>query len=389
MKYGPHNKHRSHTDKFIEGANKFVRGTAKSSVSAVKKLERGRQDLRAVLGRNGRIKLHEAQKWKKSGTNTSDIHSGLQSSKWSIPASRKLPKSVKGAVMIMSENRSAITTSVAGAQGVLAVYVSGTPSQWVSPASGTSVAPSIRQSEIPYFDMNPNRFTTGSGKLPATVPLDDRLCLLSQETIIDVSNFTSLATNLEMYVFRCTNNTDFDPVYLWNQQITADAYSVTPYGAPLAGTQFPSTFGASSSATPYMQPKGPLIRGFYKMIGKKQLYLAGGASESVKLNIGHNWVAKEQAIISNANAYCPGSVVIVFRQLGMVAADQTVTARLATHGISKIGAVFNTRYFFKGVYGNGARLRSQLAWGIEPYGATVANLVQIDSKDVPIQEAEL
>lgn len=276
--------------------------------------------------------------------------------------------------MVLYDCRQAIATCGAGVQGAANVYFSGTQDQWLN--STTSATPTLTQSAIAYVSMNPNEHMTGSNILTNTnFGGDEKLCFVHEELIIDASNFSNAASEIQLFIFRSTKPTSISPTSAWNTAISDQGMGLAVALAPPAGATISAGtphYGALNSAFPYQKPKIALIHKLgWKLEHVSKAFLASGAGRSWVLSVHHNHVMSLNEVNDYATTYVPGTMGIMAVVRGTPVVDVT-SGSLVTFSSPEVGMIFTSKKQFKSVANNQNR-KIQIGFDNVPTGTTAAN----------------
>lgn len=332
---------------------------------------------------------------------TTGVHSGFATLTKRISLGHPWNKRCVGSAKIqLTEVTQTVIKDTSGIQipGVVAACNTTKQAMVSSAAAGSAATVAYDQGSVRLFDLNQNRASTGSAWWTANpTPRQDQLFVGNVVMQTDIRNFSSVGVIVDLYYCTPNQNTNQDPLVVWNTVLRAASDSVKPLnGYPPAGST-----GGFAGAAQYTMPglRPSQIAGFrqtWKILHTHHMCLGASASESITMNINTNYLLDYKKILSangqtdqnftftNANVTSNflrhGSVVVFAVQRGEIILD-TTTSAVATYAGTDVGYVTSKRYCLKMLAGNGARLDSQVVDSNIPTGTLLANQKHVDMDD--------
>lgn len=172
------------------------------------------------------------------------IHGEIERCYTKINLGRK-PKSIRDGKWKYMDQFQGLYNGAAGQQAVISVSNILNVGNFLSDGSVTST--SLARG---LFDINPNEYNSGSPLYSAgQIPADDRI--MCEEVILKYEwcNFASTSIALDLYIFECIANTQYDPYTVWNAALAAQglgqpvSHEVTVSGSVGSGTLVAGTQG--------------------------------------------------------------------------------------------------------------------------------------------------
>lgn len=229
---------------------------------------------------------------------------------------------------------------------------------WTQANGGTGNP--IQTTVIAHFDVNPNRNITGSSLYAAgTLPAADKYALVSTNTTIDMTSFTTYASFVKIHVLECIANTSDNPLVLTQTSEVNAALgpaSITYPGAAnnlVAAGSVPLqivTGGVPATAKSIIGFNASTVANLRKFWKRKKVitvYLAPGGSERVSLEIIHNSV-RSRDYLADAPQFIKGTVCLVYEVTGAVVKGQDANQPVV-HATPEVGVAHKIKYNFKGV----------------------------------------
>ena len=196
------------------------------------------------------MKVQKKMKAGASRTNTQneeeyvgdDLKSGVTGSRLRVVVSKRIHPSI-GQVKGYQFVYPGLITGAAGQSGMSTLAQYGTLSQWTTASSNVLTAGNTTLSQTPFFDLNPNRNTTGSGQFGQTAPLTDRLIFTKVIQVLTISNLENVPVDIELFYVKAKRDTNG----LCTDELSTELQSMgLASGAmtyPAAGTNLGSAVG--------------------------------------------------------------------------------------------------------------------------------------------------
>jgi len=281
---------------------------------------------------------------------------------------------------------------IAGLQAVTTdVFMVNTISQFLA---STGNGYESGQAFYELFSMNPNQNTTGGVLFPpVTDPANDRIAIKNVNIDMQLTNFTSAAVTVDLYFLQAKVHTTETPTEVWRSLLVREQMGTSDIGIPVAstgtrnddaGAMIPEYFGASPEQVPAWSK-------FFKIMKKRVIQLAGGATQKVGVTVVVNHVfAKEEISELNIDAVeimAKETVICMAIARGQVINDKTVTADLVTSFPTtapvEVGLVGTMRWNLCGVKDSANRFTiNQAAQNIT--APTLGGTQMIDTEDAEI-----
>lgn len=285
------------------------------------------------------------------------------------------------------QTHSGFITSSAGTQGTLELCSVNTPSQClVSSGIGFTNIQNHTALEV----LNPNITNTGGGVMSAvTVPPEDQFCIKKNFIDIEMTNMSGVACYLDLYIVKTKKIHTFAPLITWDGGYVNEAFGQPaetmpgPGGAVLNLNTY--TAGYMTRSVVGTNPMdSPVFRSTYKIVTKKNIILAGGVTEKLKITIALNKVIKRDvanAYIAATTPYPPWVYTVFTVARGQVVADRTDTAHVTpTYGPVDIAYIANVRTACCAVANQQGKLSTNRGAMLVPIGALPANLSYINEE---------
>lgn len=273
----------------------------------------------------------------------SDLHSALSSRLVTVPGSR-LPRYVKTTGMLRYvQNHTAIYTSFSGQQGVATVCYVNSLAQCLT---STGVGYGKNENATGLFHMNPNEAVSGSfaAVVPTgTIVANDRIALLANSIMLEVSNMSGLATYLDIYLLECKKATQREPPDNWDIGMSDEGLNTGVQTFPTPGYAAPPTGGYQSYYMVGARPQeSQSFNAFWRVRSVRKVMLGGGASETVTFVIRNQKVLKKNDLsqqLALGNNFVPGTFCIMFVQRGALVIDDTAATHQVTYGSTQIATI--------------------------------------------------
>jgi len=249
--------------------------------------------------------------------------------------------------------------------------------------------------------LNPMQKVTGGAYYTAgTVPLNDVFKLDDIKLEIDMSNFETVATLLDVWVVLSKDDTIIGPQAQWSNGLAntagppdnADAVE----GSVTAGVYVQPTEGRVTQSFPGQTPMADrTFRQSTKVLAHKSFEFAGDTQVKWSLCLKYNklvdkvkWLLKQATMVgAPTNFYVKGfTVSLMYRVRAQVTATSKVTgALIPTYAPANIGVVVNRFYKCQTVFGPN-RIQTATAMPYIISGGSIADMVAInvvDTKGAP------
>ena len=237
-----------------------------------------------------------------------DVHSGMTSTGYKVVANPKVPRSVDpGRAFQYIETFQGVLTSNLGPQQAATVNVCiGTTSQAIV-GEGTSVQhfDNPTSSSVPYLQLNPNQYITGStvyNNLEGTSL--EKIFLSGCGVHLRVANFTSLPTEFEVYVLKNKTNHNKTAVQMWEACAKNHGLNEPINAAPAVGASTGETVGYYTSnvtgGNPFMFKEFNKI---FQLLKAHHVNLGPSAQENIHFNIKMNMMIDAAKIIQLNNNF--------------------------------------------------------------------------------------
>lgn len=264
------------------------------------------------------------------------------------------------------------------------LFVNSIPQNYVSTGPGYA----IYQAYNAYKQLNPNLATTGSGLMsPTTLPADDRYVLLGHNIDVEISNFSAVAIEFDLYVYKCIKPSTFSVYTLWGQGYSNMSFGQGQIVPPVPGSTA-GTAGYNALNIVGSRPtESRVLKNFWKLQKVKHFMLEGNGTQKVNFHIVQNQLIRNEQtaqLSAQGNVYMPGSYDILCVARGQVVEDVTVAlAPLSTFGSIKFGWIATVKTSLTGVPNMANRLNSNNAAVNYSTAATTANQKIINEVDNP------
>lgn len=298
-----------------------------------------------------------------------DVHSGITSTGYRVVVNPKMPKSVLNRVgWQYLENYTGQLSSNPGAQGCSTIAQIGTVAQcMVSSGNTVNYGSASSLGFQSYMSINPNEASTGGPVIAAIAqPASDRFLLDRTTLTIRLANFSNMASEAELYVFKSKMNSAHPPDTLWTE-LSVDSVN-NQYAAatqPVSGSATGNALGRASTtfvgATPFQHPT---FKKFFQLLKVHHVNLAAAAEEKVVFNIKNNQLIDTTKIIELNTSYTTspaswtqaatdifnlrGTVCVMLVVRGALARD-TGIANVCTLASTETGFSVSKHHYFKPV----------------------------------------
>jgi len=262
------------------------------------------------------------------------MHSGVGHSSMSVRLNPPVRKKTAGKWVYTQQNQSFLTSD-AGTQNTTVVLSGNAYSQMMT----STATPTVHQTAINMFDMNPYAKPSGSGVIPSTTAVQDKLIILKNNFVMDLSNMSNEAVFLEFYVITPKSNHSQLVTDCWEQGLVDASFGATAQAFNTHAIPAGAAIGRTNIAMVGQHPTAsPLFRKTWKILKVKKLSLAAAAIERFSFNVTTNKLIDKSFLTRTAESYLKGTTVqILVLQHGQVIQD-TVAVK-ATYSSSKVGFV--------------------------------------------------
>lgn len=277
--------------------------------------------------------------------------------------------------------------NISGSQQVSCVSAQNTRSQML-----TSTGPTYNsfQNATGYVFLDPNSQITGSPTFvvaaAGATPAQKKFQMLNNYFDLEVTNLSSVAADLDVYLFLCKKNCALTPDILWQQDLQNQGLGVGIDLLPGAGTPTGGTVGYTTINYPGERyPNKGLASQFWKLAVVKNMKLAPDATEMLNMKVKTN--AKTSYEFLNSIPvdvpYIGGlTTVVMFVMRGSLVRDTTALgANSITYGSATLGYAFKKTVVMQNALSIGA-INSKLAVSQATTSVTFANQKQLNAIDV-------
>lgn len=316
----------------------------------------------------------------------SNLHSGVATNVIRVRSGFKKNRAKTLGRWVYHSVRQGYLASVAGRQFTDDIQHLGTPAQLTSPTNA-SLTPF--SNDIGLSELNPNFNNTGSDLLTIKSPPNDKFIWSGCQMEMEMTNFSSVAAFVDLYLVRARKNLIQSPFNAWNTGYINAAYGQSANVQPAAGSVTGVTGGYEGNFMVGTKPTdSKIFQESYKVMAIKHLELSGGSTEKVVFDIFADKLIQrdiQTAYIANSTPFIANqtySLMAVIR--GSLVNDVTTgtgIAEFVTYGETKVGYVLNIHWFAKGVKNAAARLDTGRAYVQIPFGALKTNQTHILSTD--------
>ena len=321
-----------------------------------------------------------------------DVHSGIDASTFRVKLHKyKLPKSFKSAGRFTyTQNQTGTIIGNEGKQSVVNLIAANMRNQFIT---ATGVPYNYNQSARDYLSMDPNQKNTGStiaggatAAFPATNrPANQRIMVLKNDFQIEITNFSSVAAYVDIYMYVAKRNGQKTPIELWDDQNASDAFGNSVAGYPTSGNKT-GTIGYQPSDYPGEKPtKASLVKRHFKLLTVKDFKLGAAATETWNVLCTTNKGLNVNSLTDNTDDWIAGmSIHFIAVVRGQLVEDVAVTDGTgATYGPTRIGYAVKHTVVLQNAFGPGS-LSSRLAVTTAPAGnaASSTNIHEVSENDV-------
>lgn len=295
---------------------------------------------------------------------------------------------------VYRQSHSGRFSGVVGKQFATSMFCMNTSSQ-TTVSTGTPY--SYLQNDTALRQMNPYATSTGSSVMPTlgVGMKNDRFGILYNVADIMFTNFSTVACNIDVFVYECVKSGKEDPHTSWQDGYVNGPYAVVEtFGAP--GTAAGASHGYADRDHPYAHPlESAQFRQFWKIRAQDKIMLTSGASHTLKIKNIVNKIVQQEVdaqYFTDGYLFVGGRTYVVgVRALGQLVNDNTAGGYdLPTYAPVEVGWVAQVKTVCCAVSGNADRISSNLfVQANVPTSANLADLQEIDQEDTIIIPQEL
>lgn len=252
------------------------------------------------------------------------------------------------------------------------------------------------------FQMNPYQKTTGSVDNAGTslwannaIPNNDKLYISQASVLVDLTNFASISSDVQISVFLCKKDVDTDPIdtgtaLLSNYNVgTAIVNPYLPENTAQINTGVSdvrkTTLGMPGSRYDEVKDLGK----WWKLVCHEQFPMAAGSTKRLDMVLHINKMIDKVVVNASPYKYIKGySIVCMIRSIGQVVIDDSNEAisgtRYVTYGPPAVGCVATVKYHCSAVKDNVNRLKLDIAQTGISYPTALTNLKSLSNMDTEI-----
>ena len=311
-----------------------------------------------------------------------DLKSGVTGSKLRVVVSKRVHPSI-GQVKGFQFVYPGVISGAAGQSGFATLAQYGTLSQWTTASSNALAAGNTTLSQVPWFDLNPNRNTTGSGLYGFQAPFADRLILTKVVQVLTISNLENIPVDIELFYVKAKRDTNGLCTDELTNELGFMGLGATPMTYPPPGTNLGSAVGYEALTYPYMDYKDcPFTKTSWKLVKRCRVVLGPSAQRMMNVHITMNMLGDKQTMSQCNTTFIKGQCQLFARVVGGLIIDKTPAGlNLPTYATSRVGFLVNSKCFFKSCKAQGDRYPARVGVDYIPTGVAIANQQDINIVD--------
>jgi len=288
-----------------------------------------------------------------------DIHSGITSTGYKVIVHPKVPALMQKYIgyRVYEAYTYLQQRIVGGSQFASTIYFSGTIPQTMISTGGTlKLGQNPDLTEDSYVGLNPDGDNLSAPALTAPVYVaDQKLCLRTVDLTIRVSNFSTIAAEVDLFFFKCVQDCDFPPDQMWDRLTATGNFGAGSISQPAGGTATGGNFGfPTKSQIGYSPLENRDFKKFWKPLKIHHINLGSAAEEKIHFSVLQNQTLDLARFIGLNKAYTTdtatwtianttvkypkGSTAVMMVSRGALVKDTTdVSQNLCTFGGVEIG----------------------------------------------------